>query len=69
MLEHPGIGSVYKNDDAKDLAAQLGLLLNDRTLLADYKRNALALAIREFNWEKESESLLKIINKTILENN
>ena len=67
MAQYPGIGLLYKYDNAEDLAAKIEKLNNDRELLNSYKANALKLAEKEINWETESDKLLSII-KQIFQN-
>lgn len=55
------IGFLYKYNDAGDLANKIKTLFYDRTLLEEYKKNALTLAKSTFNWERESEQLLSMV--------
>ncbi|MEO6456051.1 MAG: glycosyltransferase [Ginsengibacter sp.] len=59
---NPGVGLLYKHDDAHDLAKQIILLRDDRALLNEYRQNALQLTNKKLNWENESKKLIDIIN-------
>lgn len=65
MLENPDIGFVYLNNDANSLAIKLEILYNDRSLLNDFKKNALQLAEEKYNWETESVKLLDKIKSVV----
>lgn len=65
MLENPDIGFVYLNNDAKSLAKKLEILYNDRSLLNNFKKNALQLAEKKYNWEIESVKLLNKIKSVL----
>jgi glycosyltransferase involved in cell wall biosynthesis len=68
MDQYPGIGLLYKYDNANDLASKIEILNNSRALLKTYKSNALKLAENEINWEIESEKLVKKIKLVLKEN-
>lgn len=61
LQQYPGVGSIYKHDDAVDLATQLETLMKDRTTLMSYRKQAAALAARELNWETESLKLIETV--------
>jgi glycosyltransferase involved in cell wall biosynthesis len=61
MNSYQHIGSLYRHNDAGDLANKIITLFYDRNRLAKYKKNALTLAQTNLNWEKESEQLLSIV--------
>ena len=65
MHSHPSIGALYRHDDATELSLQIKRFYYDRALLAACKKNALALANTELNWERESEKLKHIIEKIV----
>ena len=64
MEHYPGIGLLYEHDSAANLAVQIKRLHEDRSFLNDCKNNASALASTKMNWEKESESLIALIEET-----
>lgn len=65
MEENSGIGLIYENGNAADLASKLELLYNDKNLLLQYKKNALALAATRLNWEAESKQLLNRVKQAL----
>lgn len=55
MTQNPGIGYLYKNDNASMLAGIIKELYYNREALNTCKINSLALAQSKYNWEKESQ--------------
>jgi glycogen(starch) synthase len=53
------LGVVFNPEDPEDIARALNRLLEDEGRLEEMKRNALAAARTLYNWEAESEKLLK----------
>lgn len=65
MLEDPGIGLLYKFNDATDAARQLDYLYTNREQLEVYKNNAITLAKTKYNWEKEAVLFMNTITSTL----
>ena len=64
MQDNPGIGEIYRNDNAESLASKIKLFYNNPGLLASCKKNTLSLAANKLNWETESEKLSQIVEET-----
>ncbi len=65
MEQYPGVGLLYKADDANCLAGHIKKLAGDRQLLAAYKAAALRTSSGELNWEAEQEKLKAAISAAI----
>lgn len=61
MDQNVGIGFLYKNNDAKDLARKIEVLYNDRELLNNCKIKARELAENKMNWEEEQQKWLDLV--------
>ena len=64
--EHPGMGFIYKHDDAQDLADKIKMLLHDAQLLQNCKVASRKLAAEKLNWEVEQTSWLNMINDLLI---
>jgi glycosyltransferase involved in cell wall biosynthesis len=64
---NPGIGAIYPCSDHVELAAVLKKYFDEPALLTSQKAMSLQLAREKYNWETESEHLLRLI-KDILGN-
>ena len=63
--QNPGIGFVYKHDDANELAGLIEALYKDRTLLGDCKNKARELAEYKMNWEEEKKQWLNLVKELL----
>ena len=63
--QNPGIGFVYKHDDANELAGLIEVLYKDRTLLGDCKNKARELAEYKMNWEEEKKQWLNLVKELL----
>lgn len=59
----PEIGTLYQSGDCKALAAALDRYAADRSLLARAKAAALAAARDRWNWERESATVVHIVDR------
>jgi glycosyltransferase involved in cell wall biosynthesis len=59
----PEVGFLYKSGDIRALAVILDRYAADRALLARNKANALAAARDRWNWERESETIVDIVDR------
>jgi glycosyltransferase involved in cell wall biosynthesis len=65
MEENPGIGIIYKSEDALSLAEELKYLYNNKFILQSYREKAHSLASRDLNWETEFQRLSQLISEKI----
>lgn len=63
--QNPGIGFTYKSDDAKDLAAKIKLLHENRQLLKSCKTASNKLADEHLNWETESVHWVGLVEQLL----
>ena len=61
LYEYPGIGVVYKQNDAEQLALLLKNYINDPALLHQHRTASLKLSKHHMNWETEQKVLLQKI--------
>jgi glycosyltransferase involved in cell wall biosynthesis len=60
--DSPNIGTLYKHNDAKELADVLLQYIQNPNLLSSQKASSLQLATQLFNWETEQQQLLQLIS-------
>lgn len=65
MESSPGIGLLYKADDADDLAQKLDMLIANRQQLHTFKVNSLNAGEQWCNWESERKKLLDIVTDAV----
>ena len=63
--KHPDIGFTYKSDNAKDLAAKIKLLHENRQLLESCKTAASKLGKEHLNWETESVHWVGLVEQLL----
>jgi glycosyltransferase involved in cell wall biosynthesis len=61
MERHPEIGFTYKSGAHTDLAKHLQRYIDDPDLLKRTKNASLAAAEKEWNWERESQRLISLV--------
>ncbi len=61
MESSPGIGLLYKANDADDLVLKLDMLISDRKQLHTFKINSLSAGTDWCNWESERKKLLDVV--------
>lgn len=60
------VGQVVLSLMPEDIGKAINMLLADRDALARMRRNALASAQQEFNWEKERQQLLNLYSSVLM---
>lgn len=65
MNENPGIGNVYKKDDADSLTNILSSYQSDRNKLINARKASLQLGNEKYNWENERKFFLSLIDQTL----
>ncbi|HMP85650.1 MAG TPA: hypothetical protein PKE63_00135 [Lacibacter sp.] len=65
LKEYPGIGSLYDSSDPAILAQLLKNYLDHSQWLQQQREASLSLARKQFNWEQESQHLLRITNAVL----
>jgi len=68
MQENPGMGVLYKSNDAVSLAGVLQKLYDNHSALQEYKMQTHLLAQRSLNWETEFEKLSEVIGSILNKN-
>ena len=68
LEENTGIGLLYKNGEATDIARQIRKLYENPLMVNNCKRKSLELAGTTLNWEIESQKFLKLIENTLKHN-
>ncbi len=66
ILDHPTIGKSFPIGDVDRLSKIINEYDVDRALLYSTKESARTLAIEKYNWEKEQEKFIQIIEKNLL---
>ena len=69
MDQNPGIGFVYKHNDAHNLSKKIWVLYTDRGLLKICKKKARDLAEQKMNWEVEKHPWVLLINSLLNKKN
>jgi len=62
---YQNIGMLYKADDPAELAVQIKKLINNRSLLNEYRQNALDTGYKVLNWETERNILIEAVTTNI----
>jgi len=66
IVENEGVGETFDPEDPKDIARVINNILNDEKKYNRMRRNALKIAKERYNWEMESEKLLKIYESLVV---
>jgi len=66
IVENEGVGETFDPEDPKDIARVINNILNDEKKYNRRRRNALKIAKERYNWEMESEKLLKIYESLVV---
>jgi glycosyltransferase involved in cell wall biosynthesis len=64
IFENSGCGFVFSNEDSNQLAEKLNFLIANRSVLQQIKQTSWNLSEEKFNWEKESDILIRSIQNT-----
>lgn len=60
IVENEGVGAAFDPDDPKDIARVVNSIMNDEEKYNRMRENALRVARESYNWEKESQKMMKI---------
>lgn len=60
IVEKAGVGVSFDPEDVEDLARVINKILNDEEKYNRMRENALRVARESYNWEKESQKMMKI---------
>lgn len=65
MLQHPGMGQIYNQEELSSLEFILKLYAENRGLLNQHQKQAAIYATETLNWETEKEKFLELIKNTL----
>lgn len=60
IVKNAGVGAAFDPEDPKDIARAVNGILNDSEKYNRMKENALGVARKSYNWEKESQKMMGI---------
>jgi len=65
IVEGYDVGVTFNPDDPKDIARAINTILSDDQMYLKMKKNAIKIAKKIFNWEKESKKILRLYGNAL----